>query len=324
MFTYILPDALAVVCLVEKSTDRERIQHNLVAICNEVASFAMVPCEKVIYSKGRYRNSSKLPIYDDISTFSLRKSDPYLLVQWRPKVAGLAFLRIEFNGMPLMLERTELVANLIEKIFNGVLSSQDIPEHLLVTKLHIAAGIELNPNDIWLDRARSQVTIYVHNRRGKLKTLYIGENRSGTQICLYDKRSQLRNSKIPQGRISRTRLEWKFNFKHRSGQASIAEILHHLNFLEEIGNLVFYNSAAIKHSGILSDELSSLLDYIPLKIILQSTTKARRNRLKKHLETFRMHKLSRSELMVELESLRILLVSLVSAIPAINSPKGQH
>lgn len=136
---------------------------------------------KMMLEEG-YAKPSYTPMYDkSISVFLGNSTDDKLLIQYRPKMVGPKFVRLEFNPSKGFLPEIGLLLNMVfPQGVKGILEHSACTRGDLTVDCH---GIDINDLLVWYPQFQRTQSFC---RSGKLQTYYLGATDSSLRICVYD------------------------------------------------------------------------------------------------------------------------------------------
>jgi hypothetical protein len=117
-----------------------------------------------------------------------------LLLQAKPTRTGAkrpAFARLEFNPSKAGVAGVSEVRTIAATLF----SAEDM-RHASVSRIDVAVDMHgVRISNLAVRSRRHQKSMLVFGREGNLETIYVGDRGSGSQVTIYDKAAQLRETK---------------------------------------------------------------------------------------------------------------------------------
>lgn len=257
------------------------ITDNLQDIANTLSEKYEIPFNQMLYPKGGYKLCLKLPLFSNISYTGKNIETPHLFIQVLPFNSERAFLRCEVKGHPLSNKEWLGVRLWLERIFSEKYYNSMIIK-VRVTKIDIAIDINADIENILFDYTRAQVGGIYFDRKGEIKTIYLGDCRSTSKICIYCRRSKLEQFGLPSKFKHWTRMETRIKLKNTQIDAIEADV----GLLKNLSRFTLYDFSAITASNMINPDFIDLCRAWGIKTILQRRTADERRAIRQELSRF--------------------------------------
>jgi hypothetical protein len=170
------------------------------------------------FASSRYQFNYKLPLPPDQSC----------IIQAKPRKAGMAFMRLDYNPAKVGPKGDQKVRHYLEKILGKKLFP-DIEKFALITRLDLAIDVDHVPvRDLLVSVDGIRTSGVWFGANGEPQTLYIGKRNRPIWFLIYDKRAE-RQAKgaeaLPHDRLRvEVRLAGKY-LRHQAQPTDIASVM---------------------------------------------------------------------------------------------------
>ncbi len=261
--------------------ERELVINNIQCIANKISEQQGIPFKQVLHPKGGYGLTMRLPLFTEISYANKNLEVPHVFLKIAPKNESRSFFCCEVKGHPLSSEQWLCVRLWLEEIF----SKENYKLFMLkpvVTKLDIAADFNVDIEQMLFDHARSQSGGIFFNRSGAIKTIYIGNMKSTSKICIYCRRTKREQIGMPSDYQQWTRIETRLKL---SG-TSLFELKAEAKFDHYFSKFSLYDFKKMAKSGIVNNDFLDICRAWGLNTAMQRKSPAARRIIKKEIAKF--------------------------------------
>lgn len=254
---------------------------NIQMIANAISKKENIAFNQVLYSKAGYALSIRLPLFTEITHTGSNNETPHLFIQLDPRKEYRPFFKCEVKGHPLTKRQWLCV-----RLWLELLLSQELYNKLMlkakVSKIDLAADFNLDIEDFLFDRSRAQKGGVFYGKGGKIETIYIGDSKSGYLVCIYCRRSKLKQLKKPITDAPITRVETRLKLE----STNIFEIIDSVGFGRPFSKFTIYDFCQMRNSKIVCDSFLDLSRAVGIKPVLQKESQVNRRKIRRELKRF--------------------------------------
>lgn len=230
----------------------------------------------IIQSKNNYNQFIRLPLLSNFKYNARNEETPHIVLQCAPIDETRYFIAIECKGHPYSREQFYSVRLWLEYIFSAQLLNI-YKDRILLNRFDIALNTNLLLKDYLFDSKWSKKTALYTSAEGDLETLYIQPKNSALEICIYDRKSKVRNRNIKKIPTSKSRIEFRFGKNQIPlSNFSSAELLIEKAF----GRQKIYDLNTIRKADILHEDQLLALTSLGFLPFIQKQSKYKRSRLR--------------------------------------------
>jgi len=268
---------------VHSEQDRDTLIANIQTIANNLSAQKELSINQVLYPKSGYGLSIRLPLFTEITHTGSNYETPHLFIQLDSKFLTRPFFRCEIKGHPLTKDQWFCVRLWLEQLFSKNLYSTYILK-ARVNRVDIAADFNADIEQFMFDHARSQSGGVFFNRKGEIRTIYIGSKDSTYKVCIYCRRTKREQICKPTFNGFLTRLEVRLKLS----TASLFDL--HCNTGLGVGDpfakFTIYDFKKMTDSDLINDDFLDLCRAWGIKTVLQRRNQNERRNIRKELEKF--------------------------------------
>jgi len=247
------------------------------------------------FSSGGYQRSIKIMFTSNSSDTEPKIFQIYI----DPFNSEKAFLKVALMKHPYTKSDYKFVNRVLRCLFKYCKTNHLNATHIKIKKADIAIDKKVTITNLWFNNSRTQVAMHVFGKSGELETIYLGNNRAALRIRIYNKAAQMK-SKQHKHKIQHALLRVEFSVRP---DCAIDELFDVIDMEAKLKKFTIYKAKAIREAGIFSDEITSLIDYVGIKSILQSMDQSSRRKALKEMKPFRSNLISKEKLETKLETL---------------------
>jgi hypothetical protein len=273
----------AFTCVIQGLTQEcmKNIHRSFDNISASISSEHWLHNDRLVFASRGYNRCIRIPLGKNDNNEHCDQK--YMTLYIDPTDHKKAFVRFELNKHPYELMHYMLVKQYLDTLFRSCEINYLQAKFMRVTRIDIAIDKEISLRNLWFNRNRSQCSMIVHNRKGVLETVYLGDKRSEIKVRIYDKVAQLKSRRHKHNEYH-SLLRVEFCFKPN---CKINETFQCIDLPGQLEGFCIYKAKAIKSAKILSDEVFSLIEHVGIKSILQSMHQSDRRQILKQLEPFK-------------------------------------
>jgi hypothetical protein len=260
---------------------RDLVTANIQNIANQISDLSGSPFKQVLYQKGGYGLTMRLPLFTHIEHSGGNHEVPHLFIQALPKTEGRSFFKCDVKGHPLTEEQWACSRLWGEEIF-GKENYKVLFPTFDIAALDVATDINATLEHFLFDHARSQEGCVFFDKKGNIKTMYIGSKKSKYRICIYCRKTKREKLRKPTFGCFPTRMEMRLKLANKS----FSSLLDSIEIDKKLLKFTVYDVEQMKDSDILEPFFIEACLALGIQPMLQRLSKNDRRAVRKELKRF--------------------------------------